>query len=82
MPAYPGQAVHFRLDDGTLVPGVINFVWSPVCVNVTLFPPGDAARRIHSVGYFPTFEDMAKAMTTFGVVPAPRPAFAPSSRTD
>lgn len=73
MPAMPGQAVHYRLDTGELIPGVINHVWSPVCVNVTLFPPGEEPRRIHSVGYFPTYEDMARALTTYGVVPAPRP---------
>jgi hypothetical protein len=66
-----GQAVQFRLDDGTIIAGHINHVWSTVCVNVTLFPVGDAPRHIHSVGWFPTFDDMARAMTTYGVVPLP-----------
>jgi hypothetical protein len=66
---YEGRAVIFHLDDGTPVAGIINRVWSTVCVNVTLFPQGESPRHLHSVGWFPTREDMARALTTYGVVP-------------
>lgn len=69
---FEGQAVQFFLDDGTVIAGVINRVWSTVCVNVTLFPPNESPRHLHSVGWFPTRDDMARALTTYGVVPAPR----------
>lgn len=66
---FEGRAVLYHLDDGTPVPGIINRVWSSVCVNVTLFPRNDAPRHLHSVGWFPTRDDMARALTTYGVVP-------------
>jgi hypothetical protein len=66
---YEGRAVIFHLDDGTPVAGIINRVWSTVCVNVTLFPVGEPPRALNSVGWFPSREDMARALTTYGVVP-------------